>query len=172
MEFFASPGNLIMSLRPTLEFQLWEMACARGIGLTNLPIVCVNVDGYYENFRQMLLRAHEDELTYMEPDEILHFEDTAQCAVRWLEEKVASSREDEASSSSRPKLMTRKSVLRKSSFISAPVTPNGSNNSFGRWKNGELVLNDSWAIPRWTLTFVAGLAVGLVAASQMNRSKP
>jgi hypothetical protein len=34
--------------------KLWEMACSRQIGLSTLPIVCVNVDGFYEPFRTML----------------------------------------------------------------------------------------------------------------------
>ena len=56
--------------------ELWEMACARHIGFHSMPIVCVNVDGYYDNFRDMLRRAHEDGLLYKHPNDILHFEET------------------------------------------------------------------------------------------------
>lgn len=66
--------------------QLWEMACTRNLGLSHIPIVCVNVDGYYEAFRNMLDRAYEDKLTKLSPSEIIHFEPTAEDAVRWIED--------------------------------------------------------------------------------------
>ena len=56
--------------------QLWEMACARHVGFHSMPIVCVNVDRYYDNFKAILSRAHDDELLYKQPSDILHFEDT------------------------------------------------------------------------------------------------
>lgn len=43
-----------------------------------MPIVCVNVDNYYDNFRAILSRAHKDELLYKHPTEILHFEESPQ----------------------------------------------------------------------------------------------
>ena len=60
----------------SIVLQLWEMACARHIGFHSIPIVCVNVDGYYNNFMQILSRAHEDELLYKHPKDIVHFEET------------------------------------------------------------------------------------------------
>jgi len=65
--------------------ELWEMACARHLELNTLPIVCVNVDGYYEPFREMLHRAYEDKLIRMEPEQIIWFADTAEDAVRFVE---------------------------------------------------------------------------------------
>ena len=66
--------------------ELWEAACARNIGLqTALPIVCINIDGYYEPFRDMLQRAYDDELTKLLPEEIIHFEESAEAAIRWIE---------------------------------------------------------------------------------------
>lgn len=64
------------------------MTCARNIGITKLPIVCINVDGYYEPFRLMLERAHQDKLLYNQPDYLIHFEPTAEKAVKWIEEEV------------------------------------------------------------------------------------
>ena len=58
--------------------ELWEMACARHIGFHSMPIVCVNVDGYYDTFKAILARAHEDELLYKHPHEIVHFEETSE----------------------------------------------------------------------------------------------
>ena len=65
--------------------ELWEMACARHLKLNQLPIVCVNVDGYYEPFRQMLHRAYADKLIHLPPDEIVRFADGAEDAVRFVE---------------------------------------------------------------------------------------
>ena len=68
--------------------ELWEMACAGHLGFHSMPIVCVNVDGYYDDFRSMLGRAARDGLLYSEPDAIVHFEDTPEEAVRWVEAQV------------------------------------------------------------------------------------
>lgn len=65
--------------------ELWEMACARHIGFHAIPIVCINVDGFYDSFKTILKRAHEDDLLYKQdvakdhhkkPSEIIHFEET------------------------------------------------------------------------------------------------
>ena len=63
-------------LPPRRPSKLWEMACARHIGFHSIPIVCINVDGYYDPFRAMLTRAHDDMLLYKHPRDILHFEET------------------------------------------------------------------------------------------------
>lgn len=41
-----------------------------------MPIVCINVDGFYDNFIKILERANGDELLYKSPGDILHFEDS------------------------------------------------------------------------------------------------
>ncbi len=61
------------------------MACARHLNLNQLPIVCVNVDEYYEPFRQMLYRAYADKLIHLPPDEIVRFASGAEDAVRFVE---------------------------------------------------------------------------------------
>lgn len=61
------------------------MACARHLNLNQLPIVCVNVDGYYEPFQQMLHRAYADKLIHLPPDEIVQFASGAEDAVRFVE---------------------------------------------------------------------------------------
>jgi predicted Rossmann-fold nucleotide-binding protein len=65
--------------------ELWEMACARHLNLNKLPIVCVNVDGYYEPFRDMLHRAYSDKLIHLPPDDIVIFASGAEDAVRFVE---------------------------------------------------------------------------------------
>ena len=54
--------------------KLWEMACAKQMGLIDYPIVCVNIDGYYDPFYSMLQRAYKDQFLYKHPDDILQFE--------------------------------------------------------------------------------------------------
>ena len=49
------------------------MACARHLGMISTPIVCVNVNNYYEPFRQMLKQAYDDSLIKLKPSEIIHF---------------------------------------------------------------------------------------------------
>jgi choline dehydrogenase-like flavoprotein len=109
---FASLSSLLLATH-----QLWEMACARNIGLTKLPIVCVNVDGYYDPFRDMLERAWHDKLTKLAPQDIVHFENTAQDAVEWIEAVQGSS--DRPSTSTT--LKKRLEVLRSTSILTPPV---------------------------------------------------
>ena len=140
------------------------MACARQIGLSNLPIVCVNTDGYYESFREMLDRAYEDELIKLKPHEILHFEPTAEAAIKWIEVQASQQQQSAA-----PKLKKRESILSRSASFMAPPVGNWSFSSTKtRWENGKLILEEvSWA--RWALTFAAGIAVGALAATQSAR---
>jgi predicted Rossmann-fold nucleotide-binding protein len=87
------------------------MACARTLGLVQLPIVCVNVDKYYEPFRAMLHRAYEDELIKLRPEEIVHFASTVEEAVRWIEMEVEKSAGKDKKTFDR-----RSSELNRSSF--------------------------------------------------------
>lgn len=145
------------------------MACAKQIGLTSLPIVCINVDGYYENFRQMLERAHEDELTYLKPHEILHFEPTAEAAVRWIEEQAAI--QEKEPPKVQPKLRKKKKqvVGRSASFMSTPIGDWTSSSGSSRWENGKLVFDGSASWGRWALTFAAGMVAGVIVVSQSSR---
>jgi len=133
--------------------ELWEMACAKGIGLSNLPIVCVSVDGYYEPFASMLQRAYDDQLTKLQPHEIVHFVDTAAEAVEWVE-AVCSGR-----AVALPIRNNKRSsmILRSMSVLHNPVV--------GRSK--KLSFTESaipWVAP--VLAFVAGVSVGAVAFSK------
>jgi hypothetical protein len=104
------------------------MACARNIGLTQLPIVCVNTNGYYEPFKVMLHRAWEDQLTKLEPHQILHFSETAQEAVQWVEEAVAAAAAagEGSAKDELPRLQKRSAALRKASVLNSPVTERNS----------------------------------------------
>ena len=65
------------------------MACSKQIGIIDIPIVCVNIDGYYDYFYSILQRAHEDEFLYKRPEDILHFEPNSEKAVEWIEKFIA-----------------------------------------------------------------------------------
>ena len=72
--------------------ELLEMACAKNIGLVDLPIVCVNVDGYYDSLGQLFHRGSQDGLIKLMPHDILRFESTAAAAVQLVEREVATKR--------------------------------------------------------------------------------
>ena len=61
------------------------MACSRNLGLSTMPLVCVNTNGFYDSFREMLERAWDDKLTKLPPEQIMHFADTPEEAIRWVE---------------------------------------------------------------------------------------
>jgi uncharacterized protein (TIGR00730 family) len=177
--------------------ELWEMACARGIGLTTLPIVCVNVKGYYEPFKQMLMRAYQDGLTKLEPHQIVHFVPTAKEAVRWIEDI-------QGFHDPHMELKKRASTVRQSSFVSGvPVVGMSDDWFFAKvskqvarsikWTNDSLVylpnssffeaVRSSDVVEAWSqgkvrdthrfstqvVTFSAGIAVGLVVASAVSK---
>jgi hypothetical protein len=104
--------------------ELWEMACAVGLGLSSLPIVCVNVDGYYDPFRTILERAYREQLMKVPPEQIVHFETTAESAVRWIETA------QEKYTKPRVTIQARSETLRRSSVLHNPIT--GSNNKGSR----------------------------------------
>ena len=106
-------GLVVLPGGPGTWDELWEMSCARHLGLIDLPIVCVNVNGYYEPFREMLQRAHKDELIKLLPEQIVHFADSAEEAVRWIELERA-----RAPQPSQKKAMHNRTLeLNRSSFM-------------------------------------------------------
>ena len=72
------------------------MVCAKNLAFNDMPIVCVNVNGYYEPFRAMLDRAYSDKLLRNKPETILHFEPTSLDAVKWVEMIVTEKKEEKA----------------------------------------------------------------------------
>ena len=135
------------------------MACARNIGLSNLPIVVVNVDGYYEPFKQMLDRAYIDELIKLKPEQIVHFVPTAEDAVKWLEGQGGKAKLDDL----QPKLRKRQSALKRSSFMDSP--------SIAHWfRRGSSSDGDEdrkkVVLPTWTIPFLVGLTLGVVVGTK------
>lgn len=150
--------------------ELWEMACARNLGLTNLPIVCVSVDGYYESFRTMLARAYNEGLVKNKPEDVAHFVSSAEEAVQWVESyKANASSKDGAL----PKVQSRASVLRKASFFAPPtflrssiswISSDSDDGIFAKLRQNE------WTFP--VLAFSAGISVGLLSATHSrNRQR-
>ncbi|KAL7529317.1 hypothetical protein ACHAWF_002932, partial [Thalassiosira exigua] len=111
--------------------ELWEMACARHVGFHSLPIVCVNVDGYYDPFVAMLERAHDDELLYKHPKDILHFERTPEEAVRWIEDHLAA----------RTEKVERGAIARRTSMLKR-MQSNVSGASLAAWRRFESFFGD------------------------------
>lgn len=63
--FVALPGG------PGTWEEVWEIAVQRQIKVTTAPLVCLDVDGFWEPFRAMLERAATDGLLYGPPEDIL-----------------------------------------------------------------------------------------------------
>ena len=139
------------------------MACARNIGLSNLPIVVINVDGYYEPFKQMLDRAYLDELIKLEPHQIVHFVPTAQEAVKWIESNNKAN-----IYGLQPKLKRRESALRRSSFMDSPSIADWFRTSS---RTGDEDGKPAFTLPQWVLPFVTGLAVGGAFAARALTKK-
>lgn len=149
--------------------ELWEMACLRKLGLgLSLPICCINCNGFYGPFRAMLQRAYEDQLLDQTPDEILHFVDSAESAVRWVEQNAQL----------QPKATTavnRSNVLRKSSFLGGDYSM-GMRTSLQQswhtlrssfWEDGDLSPSNGQQVApvmSWLL-FVAGMVAGAALMS-------
>jgi hypothetical protein len=99
--------------------ELWEMCCCRHLGLTELPIVCINIDNYYQPFLAMLQRAHQDELIKLPPHKILHFSDSVEEAIQWIESENAGRKNNRAEKN----FKKRPYELKGSSFLS-PLSTN------------------------------------------------
>ena len=89
------------------------MACSKQIGIINIPIVCVNIDGYYDPFRSILQRAHEDEFLYKHPNDILHFETTSAKALEWIEKKLDGMIDEDEEKKKKVVLTRQKSLLQR-----------------------------------------------------------
>lgn len=146
------------------------MACARALGLTTLPIVCVNVDGYYENFKLMLDRAYEDELIKLKPEQIVYFVPTAEEAVRLIEE----AQKDNGGSHLQPKLKKRASTLKRSSFMENPSILNWFRRSSSSFSTDNVKSADTASqgisLSPWVLPFVVGLTIGGLVGARSRSS--
>lgn len=152
--------------------ELWEMACARGIGLTKIPIVCVNCHDFYEPFRAMLVRAYNDRLTKLQPHEIVHFEPTAEAAVRWIEKAAQDGLQHPPQPAAA--IQSKSSALRKSSFLHSPILGRSASDSFWSSRKKSFANVSQWVVeqPIWirnSLIFAAGLSLGVAVAPRRSQ---
>jgi uncharacterized protein (TIGR00730 family) len=143
--------------------ELWEMACARQIGLIQMPIVCVNVNGYYDPFREMLERAYKDQFLYKNPAEILHFENTSQEAVDYIEKNVPRGIDDGKRKA--PIQRKRSMIQRMSSMYNIPFFLFSSSMDFDGLENYLTVV--SRLLP-YGATLMAGIALGFVLRTKVE----
>ena len=144
------------------------MACIRNLGLTSLPIVCIDVDNFYEPFREMLGRAYDDKLINKPPDEIVHFALNAEAAVRWIEAVVE--QPEGVDSKETKDQEKRKTLLNRGSFY-AGITPMEDDDSKTSKKNSILkVFHMESSSTIWSmlaLSFTVGVTLGFT----LSRSK-
>eukprot|EP00980_Cylindrotheca_fusiformis_P010280 scaffold2288_cov87-Cylindrotheca_fusiformis.AAC.6 len=146
--------------------ELWEMACARHLGLVNLPIVCINVDNYYQPFRDMLDRAYNDKLIRLKPSEIVHFSNTVQEAVEWCEVEAAKNSNNSKNKSnnnkdgSNKKTLSKRqqSELNKSSFYSPLEEFNNNDSSNNNSSMGDAT---NWRMMELGLAMTGGILLGV-----------
>ncbi|KAL1530280.1 hypothetical protein AB1Y20_001192 [Prymnesium parvum] len=81
--FIALPGG------PGTWDELWEVACARQLGIARSgPICLLNTDGYYDGFVQQIERAYVDQILHKPPREFIHVVEDPIDAVDWCEAHV------------------------------------------------------------------------------------
>mmetsp|Transcript_23441 Transcript_23441/g.50812 ORF Transcript_23441/g.50812 Transcript_23441/m.50812 type:complete len:367 (-) Transcript_23441:173-1273(-) len=151
--------------------ELWEMACARNLGLSKLPIICVNIDGYYEPFRAILERAWKDQLLKLKPSEIIIFASSAQEAVKWCEN---------ARNLAPPKVEIKKrktDVLRNQSILGSPIVEDMPS-PFPYLAKSMSWVSDTWnegnetRVSAWTsstCTLVLGVGLGYLLSESCRK---
>mmetsp|Transcript_15290 Transcript_15290/g.23808 ORF Transcript_15290/g.23808 Transcript_15290/m.23808 type:complete len:301 (+) Transcript_15290:70-972(+) len=150
--------------------ELWEMACAKQIGLIDIPIVCVNVDGYYENFKQMLQRAHKDDLIYLAPDDIVHFEPSAKDAIRWIENqcKPGMKKVLKRKVKKRGSYQRMDSVLHSMSWIQRSLSFSFSSRQNSKGADPDDATTN-WTSSQIAISFAAGMLIGVSVVSHARR---
>lgn len=147
--------------------ELWEMACAKQIGLIQIPIVCVNVNGYYDPFQEILERAYRDQFLYKCPSDILHFESTSQDAVDYIERIIYHGIKDGRKA---PIKRKRSMIQRMASMYNLPFTLFSPSMGFDDDDDCE---NDNVATMRWIpygVTLLTGIALGFMLRTDKGRT--
>ena len=145
------------------------MACARNLGIIDMPIVCVNINGFYNDFQSMLHRAHKDDLLHQSPQQILHFEDTVLGALQWMEEQLESekAKKEEEGTAKRVQTREKKIVRTTSSFLQRALSmwnlDMGGRSAIGGGDARHLAM---WGVAfGWDgVLFGTGIVVGAVAS--------
>lgn len=127
-----SNGIIVLPGGPGTWDELCEMICAKGLGLTNIPIVLINIDKYYDPFIQLMERCYNDTLMKVPPEDLVLVVSNSLDAIMYIEnynknEKplkllgLIKDKEDE--------FEQKKKMLRQSSVI---VPPSIGNSIWGR----------------------------------------
>jgi len=146
--------------------ELWEVVCLKNLGLITLPIVCVNVDGFYDPFLEMMNRAYKDQLFRRNPDDILHFETSSIKAVLWIEEKILKNKKQKQN---KTKIQSDEHFSHKQD-LDCKIRNQSLGNKEKANKRG--VNEDRRRVfILFTVTFFAGISIGAVAVHRLGRSK-
>ena len=164
---------LVLPGGPGTWDELWEAACARGIGLATIPIVVVNKNGFYDPFLRIMERAYQEGLTKLQPDELIHFESDAEGAVQWIES--VHSKVDPNLQQLEPR--ESREVIRKSSMMTIPPLGRSDSWFFGLFRKSfsqssasdepQAIDDDPSLDPTHLLSFmgafVFGVSTGVIA---------
>jgi len=128
-----------------------------------MPIVCVNIEGYYDSFMSILQRAHNEQMLYKHPNEIVHFEESAESAVLWIEQFLAN-----------PENVKMKVKIKKRSSMLKRMESNVSGNALSALGRLSSFLSDSRAEQNGnkniscaifnSIVFATGVSLGLLLA--------
>ena len=116
-----------------------------------------------------LLRAHEEELLYKHPKEIVHFEDTSEAAVLWIEQFLAD-----------PENINRGEEVKKRSSVLKRAESNISGNAISPWARMASFFGDATREEsEWSqmpsnrfnsiIVFAVGIAVGVVLGTKRSK---
>jgi len=160
-------GLVVLPGGPGTWDELWEMACARNLGISNLPIVCISVDGYYDAFQSMLERAYTDKLLRLKPQDIVHYEPTAEKAIRWLEQ-IAKNTPNPNSNT----IQKRETLLKRTSIMEPPSFSTLSNMIF-QLSNRRSQGSSSyiWSFAGTVIGFTLGIAVGALLPKKVSSTR-
>jgi len=93
------------------------MICAKGLGLTNIPIVVININGYYDSFLQMMERCYNETLMKLPPKDLLLVVSNSLDAIIYIENY---NREKPLKLLGLKDLENKKKIVRTSSIIALP----------------------------------------------------
>jgi hypothetical protein len=163
-----------------------EMACAKNLGLMDLPIVCINVDGYYDHLLHLFHRGYNDGLIKVMPHETFRFESTAAAAVKFIESEVLSKKRRTSKAST----VQKRSVLRaqgsmigdamgyissfvaKGGMLEERLSSSSDNSDVHQKKNASRgLLPIIFPLGSPILTFTVGFGLGLGIATSLSLRK-
>ena len=176
---------LVLPGGPGTWDELWEMACIKQIGLNSkeLPIVCVNTDGYYNPFQIMLQNAAKEGLLYTtNTADIVHFVSTPIEAIQYIETKIASNKTTKFEQQIKVKKRMNSFLSKRLSYISdnppAVITSSSSSSNLyddsatdGNENGGnDTDKNSSWNLKlQLSIALITGIVIGMSFNSNNKR---